>query len=222
MAADGNHGEISRDAAAAGKTALTPAAPAGPLRPFARSLPMALLRAREAVMRHFRPSLQGFDLTEQQWRVLRALASLDEIDVTGLANATFLLAPSLTRILRDLERRKVVRRRADPTDLRAALISLSPRGRALVDEVGVESERIYSALEARFGQARMATLMALLAEAESEFGEPLSADGNPFAQSARDSRPTARAAVSRKPLAARAAKSPAPTPAKSGAKPKAR
>src|SRR5438105_334324 len=45
-----------------------------PLRPFSQSLPMALLRAREAVMRHFRPSLQAAGLTEQQWRTMRALS----------------------------------------------------------------------------------------------------------------------------------------------------
>src|SRR6266849_5130597 len=47
-----------------------------PMREFSRSLPMSLLRAREAVMRHFRPSLRDHGLTEQQWRILRALASI--------------------------------------------------------------------------------------------------------------------------------------------------
>ena len=81
-----------------------------PLRPFSHSLPMALLRARESVMRHFRPSLQAASLTEQQWRALRALNGQKEIDATRLASATFLLAPSLTRILRDLEGRGLVPR----------------------------------------------------------------------------------------------------------------
>jgi len=90
-----------------------------------------------------------------------------------LAQATFLLAPSLTRILRDLERRKIIRRRADPSDLRAALISLTARGRSIVDTVGVNSERIYRALEARLGATRMRALMTMLAEAERELREPL-------------------------------------------------
>jgi len=50
-----------------------------PMREFSRSLPMSLLRAREAVMRQFRPSLRRHDLTEQQWRILRALAAIDAI-----------------------------------------------------------------------------------------------------------------------------------------------
>src|SRR5277367_3721777 len=108
---------------------------------------MALLRAREAVMRHFRPSLQAAGLTEQQWRTLRALGFCGEIDATRLASATFLLAPSLTRILRDLEARALVRRRADPKDGRSALLSLSPEGEQVLKDVGVESERIYAGIE---------------------------------------------------------------------------
>jgi homoprotocatechuate degradation regulator HpaR len=157
------------------------------LRPFSRSLPMALLRARETVMRHFRPSLQAFDLTEQQWRVLRALAAEGEIDVTGLADATFLLAPSLTRILRDLENRKMIRRRADPNDFRAALISLTTRGRTIFDNVGLNSEQIYRAIELRLGESRMQTLMTMLVDVEKQLRAPLVIDGQ-----AADMHPTPR------------------------------
>src|SRR5690348_17254532 len=79
-----------------------------PMRDFSRSLPMALLRARESVMRHFRPSLRAHGLTEQQWRILRALASSGDIEVTELARLAYLLGPSLSRILRDLEARRLI------------------------------------------------------------------------------------------------------------------
>ena len=68
------------------------------LRSFDDSLPMALLKARERAMRVFRPVLADHDLTEQQWRVLRALSSAStELDIGEIADATFLLGPSLTR-----------------------------------------------------------------------------------------------------------------------------
>src|SRR5213082_3818153 len=89
-----------------------------PMREFSRSLPMSLLRAREAVMRQFRPSLRDYGLTEQQWRILRALTSVDTIEVTELAQVAFLLGPSLSRILRDLEARDLIERRAAKADLR--------------------------------------------------------------------------------------------------------
>ena len=134
---------------------------------------MALLRARESVMRHFRPSLQAAGLTEQQWRTLRALNGQKEIDATRLAGATFLLAPSLTRILRDLEGRGLVIRRPDPRDARVALIALTGEGASLLSEIGAHSERIYQAIETRIGAEKLGHLMQALAEIEADLGAPL-------------------------------------------------
>lgn len=64
-----------------------------------RSVPIALLRAREAVMSHFRPMLAQHDITEQQWRVIRILAETDIVDASEMAERAFILAPSLTRII---------------------------------------------------------------------------------------------------------------------------
>src|SRR6201998_1263097 len=104
-----------------------------PMREFSRSLPMALLRAREAVMRQFRPSLRQHGLTEQQWRILRALAAIDAIEVTELARTAFLLGPSLSRILRDLEARRLIERKTAKSDLRRAMVSISERGLKLME-----------------------------------------------------------------------------------------
>src|ERR1700719_3334483 len=95
------------------KSADQKTAPRQKLPDFSQSLPMLLLRGREAVMRYFRPSLLEHGVTEQQWRVLRALNTADEMEVMILANATYLLAPSLSRILKDLQRRGLVKRRSD-------------------------------------------------------------------------------------------------------------
>lgn len=149
----------------------------GRLRDVSRSLPIALLRTREAVMRQFRPALRSVDLTEQQWRVLRALDSVPEIDATGLAMATFLLPPSLSRILRDLEKRHLISRRPDPADLRAWLISLTPEGRSVIDAAGVSIETIYAELTERIGKNRLDTLMQLLRDIEQDLNAP-SIDGD--------------------------------------------
>ena len=65
-----------------------------------RTLPMALLRAREAVMERFRPLLLAHGVTEQQWRVLRVLKEAEETDASDLADAASILAPSLSRTIR--------------------------------------------------------------------------------------------------------------------------
>ncbi len=135
------------------------------LRPFEASLPMALLRAREATMRYFRPLLSAHDLTDQQWRVLRALTTEDQPMVVGeLAAATFLLGPSLTRILTNLGNRGLVQRTVPEHDQRRGLISLTAEGRTLVATVAPHSESQYDAIEAAIGPAKMSTLMELLGE----------------------------------------------------------
>lgn len=141
------------------------------IRHFSRSLPMSLLRAREAVMRHFRPALRQHGMTEQQWRVLRALMTRPGMEVSELAAATFLLGPSVSRILRDLEALGLIRRRHDEADQRRSIISLSPEGEALIARVSPESETIYAEITRRFGAQKLAELQAMLRELESALAE---------------------------------------------------
>jgi homoprotocatechuate degradation regulator HpaR len=93
---------------------------------FPKTLPLALMRAREAVMRYFRPALLDSDLTDQQWRVLRTLAHYGPLEAAELARLAILLSPSLSRILRDLESPGLIARTAVETDLRRSVIRISP------------------------------------------------------------------------------------------------
>jgi homoprotocatechuate degradation regulator HpaR len=137
-----------------------------PMRDFSQSLPMALLRAREAVMRQFRPNLRKHDLTEQQWRILRALAAVDTIEVTELAHLAFLLGPSLSRILRDLEARGLVARKLVARDQRRSLLSIAPKGLKLIAQVAPHSEAIYAEIASRYGARKLAELQKMLSELE--------------------------------------------------------
>ncbi|MBS0248784.1 MAG: homoprotocatechuate degradation operon regulator HpaR [Proteobacteria bacterium] len=143
------------------------------LRDFSRSLPMSLLKAREAVMSHFRPSLNHFGITEQQWRVLRALSAVETIEIMALAERTFLLPPSLSRILRDLDERGLIVRRTSETDLRRGLVSISARGRDLIAKAGVHSEAIYLQITERFGADQLARLQDMLRDLEVALAAPI-------------------------------------------------
>ena len=142
-----------------------------PMREFSRSLPMSLLRAREAVMRQFRPSLRHHGLTEQQWRILRALTAVDAIEVTELARTAFLLGPSLSRILRDLEARDLIDRRTAEADLRRGVVSISAKGLKLIEIVAPTSEAIYATITRRYGARKLAELQAMLGALESALAE---------------------------------------------------
>lgn len=134
------------------------------LRDFERSLPMELLKARESAMARFRPMLRDHGLTEQQWRVIRALAALDQINASELARRSFLLAPSLTRILQYLEAEKLVKRSSDANDQRRAVFSLTAKGKKLFARVAPDSETLYIKIEQEFGADKLGRLYELLAE----------------------------------------------------------
>ena len=134
------------------------------LRDFEHSLPMELLRAREAAMARFRPMLREHGLTEQQWRVVRALADHPDIDASALARLSFLLSPSLTRILQFLESNKLVRRSADADDLRRSVFRLTAKGQRVFDQVAPDAAREYAKIEKAFGAKRLEQLYRLLAD----------------------------------------------------------
>ena len=133
------------------------------MREFSRSLPMALMRAREAVMAEFRPILAAHDFTEQQWRVLRLLVDHREpLCVGDVAERTFLLGPSVSRILAALETRDLVRRSTGGHDGRRSFITATSAGRRLYETIAPLSEAVYRRVEQQFGTDDLDLLYVLL------------------------------------------------------------
>lgn len=126
------------------------------------SLPMALLRAREAVMSRFRPLLAEHDINEQQWRVVRVLAEVDRLDATEVAARANILAPSLTRMIRSMTERGLIQRTKDASDGRRVMLSIAPKGRDLLAKASPASAEIYRQLEADYGAERLAELIEML------------------------------------------------------------
>jgi len=139
-----------------------PTAPPQAIRPFEQSLPMALLRAREAVMRGFRKWLREHEINEQEWRIMRALVEVDRIEIGELAECVFILKPSATRTIKNLESRGIVSRTRSIADQRRAFIALTARGRKLFDELAPHSEVEYARITKLIGAAEMQELYELL------------------------------------------------------------
>ena len=117
-------------------------------------------------MGRFRPMLREFDLTEQQWRIIRALSEVEERDAGQLAEVSYILAPSLSRILQKLESQGLVKRRSDEGDQRRALISLTKKGLTLFEEVRLHSRESYAGIAAALGPERLSELYEILGEVE--------------------------------------------------------
>ena len=138
----------------------------------ARSLPIALLRARERVMGPIRGMLSDVGITEQQWRVLRVLQEAGPQDPTTIAESACLLLPSLTRILQKLEEKNLITRTADKVDRRKQVVSIAPAGSALIAENLGRSIALLDGLRTRMGAEDYDRLLDLLnALNEVEFTE---------------------------------------------------
>ncbi|WP_395446709.1 homoprotocatechuate degradation operon regulator HpaR (plasmid) [Aminobacter sp. UC22_36] len=123
---------------------------------------MSLLRAREVVMAQFRPILAQHGVSEQQWRVLRVLGEQSPLDATELAERASILAPSLTRIIKALEERKLITRGKVDGDGRRVMLAIAPKGQVLISEVAPESSAIYDEVQRRIGHERYEQLLDLL------------------------------------------------------------
>ena len=132
------------------------------LEDFDHSLPISLLRAREAVMRKFIPILRSHDLSPEQWRVIRVLKLDGSLELAELSRRCFLLAASLSRIAQNLENREILVRTTVKDDQRRSLISLTEKGNALFAEVAPKSSEQYAAIKHLFGTENLESLYALL------------------------------------------------------------
>ena len=132
------------------------------MRKFDDSLPLKLLKARESAMSFFRPILQDISLTEQQWRVIRALNEFGAIESKQLAECCCILSPSLTGIIKRLEQQNFVQRQKSAEDQRRVLLSLTEHAKQVFDEVSPRLEQRYVKMTEQLGEENMQKLKELL------------------------------------------------------------
>ncbi|MGQ0336017.1 homoprotocatechuate degradation operon regulator HpaR [Halomonas elongata] len=132
------------------------------------SLTLALLQARESAMGFFRPLLNRYNLTEQQWRVIRMLKQSPKstLESRELADLACILRPSLTGVLVRLERNGLVRRWKPETDQRRLCVTLTDQGEALFDEMSDEMVRQYKRIQQELGHDNYKMLMQLLRQVQ--------------------------------------------------------
>lgn len=91
--------------------------------------------ASTAVARHLQKNFRnaGLDITIEQWTVLYHLWKEDCLSQQELCNRTFRDKPSITRLIDNLEKQKLLKRSSHKVDKRINLVCLTDAGRALQD-----------------------------------------------------------------------------------------
>ena len=130
----------------------------------ARSLPFALIRAREKVMAPIREMLSDCDITEQQWRVLRVLSEYGPQDATVLAERASLLLSSQTRIVQSMFKKGYVTRTSNEEDRRRQTVAITPKGQKIIDDHLDQAVAIAARFKAVLGHDEFERLLDTLAK----------------------------------------------------------
>jgi len=117
-----------------------------------RNLPLLLLHAREAVLARFRPILNAHGVTEQQWRIIRALLETGPKEPREIVTLCGISSPSLAGILARMDDLGFVQRDRVDGDQRRVIVSVTAKSRALARRMAPEIEATYTQIEAQLGK----------------------------------------------------------------------
>jgi len=95
-----------------------------------------LMRAARTQRRRWRDALAPWDLSPHHARALRVVCTRDGVRLSDLAEALHIAPRSATEVADALQARGLVERTSDPTDRRAVVLTPTPQGRRVHEEVG--------------------------------------------------------------------------------------
>lgn len=137
-----------------------------------RNLPLLLLQARERVIAHFRPALNAAGVTEQQWRIVRALLEFGPLEPRQIVSLCAISSPSLAGVLARMDALGLVTRTRLDHDQRRLQVALTPKSRALARRLAPQIEAIYDEIEQRIGRRFTQDFYATLDELVGRLDEP--------------------------------------------------
>ena len=116
-----------------------------------RNLPQLFLKARECLMAHFRPILNHYGLTDQQWRILRTLDEHDRLEPREICTMCQIHSASMTGVLARMEALALIERSRVAGDQRRVEVRLAPKGDLLVREMAPLIDLQYQFIEEGIG-----------------------------------------------------------------------
>lgn len=121
-----------------------------------------MARASHNLSSEFHGTLRRAGVSVPVWRVLATLSGATPETVTGLAEASLLQQPTMTKLLDRMVRDGLVHRLPDARDRRVVRIEATPRGHEVVAELLVAARQHEAQILARFPQMDPIALKRLL------------------------------------------------------------
>jgi homoprotocatechuate degradation regulator HpaR len=117
-----------------------------------RNLPQRFLKARDCLMAHFRPILNHFGLTDQQWRILRLLDEQAQLEPHEICHLCQIHSASMAGMLARMEELGLIQRSRVEGDLRRVSVRLAPKGDQLVSQMAPLIDLQYLLIEEALGR----------------------------------------------------------------------
>ncbi|MEC5215206.1 homoprotocatechuate degradation regulator HpaR [Actimicrobium sp. GrIS 1.19] len=136
-----------------------------------RNLPQLFLKSRDCLMTHFRPILNHFGVTEQQWRVLRALDEHGPLEPHQIGAQCQIVSASMAGVLARMEQQGLIRRARIATDQRRVLVTLAAKGDRIIGDIAPLIDQQYRHIEEAFGAPMLSALIAALEAFANADGE---------------------------------------------------
>lgn len=127
-----------------------------------RNLPQLFLKARECLMAHFRPILNHYGLTDQQWRILRSLDEHEQLEPREICSLCQIHSASMTGVLARMEALALIQRSRVAGDQRRVGVRLAAKGDQLVREMAPLIDSQYQLIEEAIGTDILADLFSSL------------------------------------------------------------
>lgn len=157
--------------------------------PRHRNLPQLMLQAREALMAQFRPILNENGVTEQQWRIVRALLLRGPLEPRQLCELCQISSPSIVGVLQRMEEAGLVERERMAGDQRRVSVSATARSRQLGRRMIPAIEKRYAEIEDKVGVQTLQQAYDVLDALLAPLGHaPSDVDEADFKAAARASR----------------------------------
>ncbi len=139
------------------------------LEKLAQRVYLSLFRTHEALMFEFKVLLKDEGLSEPQYNVLRILrGNAKPLQVHRVAERMLTRVPDITRLFDRLVRAELVERTRCEEDRRVVWVTLTTKGKDLVDELDRPVMELHRKQLGRLGVRKLQSLIELLEEARGE------------------------------------------------------
>lgn len=128
-------------------------------------------RVKEQTERTLQPCCTRHNITPVQLRILMTLRQDGPLTVSALARQSCVADANTSALCKRLGGQGFVQRTRDKADERHVLVSLTPRGTALLDEVGAACKEACEAVSRRLAPADMEELLAGIEKLLAVFDE---------------------------------------------------